>query len=68
MEQQKLTPKEQDILADLAKGLLYKEIAIQHNVSIDCVKKHAKNIYKKLGVRNKVEATNWFILKSMNSN
>lgn len=55
-----LTKKEEEVLALLAKGLLYKEMSVQFSISIDTVKKHCKNIYKKLNVRNRTEATNYF--------
>jgi two-component system, NarL family, response regulator LiaR len=48
-----LTKKEEEVLVVLAKGLLYKEISVQLSISIDTVKKHCKNIYKKLNVRNR---------------
>lgn len=55
-----LTRREQEILAALAKGYLYKEISHHFLISIDTVKKHCKNIYQKLKVRNRTEATNYF--------
>lgn len=55
-----LTKREQEVLAALAKGLLYKEIAHHLSISIDTVKKHCKNIYSKLQVRNRTEAVNHF--------
>lgn len=51
-----LTPKEQHVLELLSKGLMYKEIALALDFSIDSVKKHCKSIYKKLEVRNRTEA------------
>lgn len=58
-----LTKSELDILEFLAKGFLYKEIADKKCISIDTVKKHISNIYRKLQVNNKVEAVNKFNLK-----
>jgi two-component system, NarL family, response regulator LiaR len=55
-----LTKRENDVLELIAKGLLYKEIADMLYISLDTVKKHTKNIYKKLGVRNRTEATNQY--------
>lgn len=51
-----LTKREQEILSELASGKFYKEIAIECNISINTVKKHCKNIYRKPGVKNKAEA------------
>lgn len=56
-----LTGKEQQLLALLADGHLYKEIANKLAISIDTVKKHSSNIYKKLHVNNRTEATNIFL-------
>ena len=53
-----LSKTEHDILDLLAKGHLYKEIADIKEVTLDTVKKHVGNIYKKLHVNNKVEAIN----------
>lgn len=55
-----LTQREKEILELLSEGLLYKEIADQKCISIDTVKKHVGNIYRKLHVNNKVEAINKF--------
>jgi DNA-binding CsgD family transcriptional regulator len=52
-----LTPRERYVLSLLAQGLLYKEIAYYNSISIDTVKKHSKNIYRKLGARNRSEAS-----------
>jgi two-component system, NarL family, response regulator LiaR len=52
-----LTTKETQVCTLLAKGLLYKEIANLLGVNINTIKKHCKNIYKKLQVRNRTEAT-----------
>jgi two-component system, NarL family, response regulator LiaR len=53
-----LTPKEKEILDQLAKGLLYKEIASEKNISIETVKRHCYNIYTKMHVSNRTEAIN----------
>ncbi|KMQ63557.1 LuxR family transcriptional regulator [Chryseobacterium sp. BLS98] len=55
-----LTEREKEILELLSQGLLYKEIADKKFISIDTVKKHVGNIYRKLHVSNKVEAINKF--------
>lgn len=55
-----LTEREAEVLELLAQGLLYKEIADKKFISIDTVKKHVGNIYRKLHVSNKVEAINKF--------
>lgn len=58
-----LTKTESEVLEFLAQGFLYKEIADKKYISIDTVKKHINNMYRKLQVSNKVEAVNKFNLK-----
>lgn len=55
-----LTVTEKEVLELLAQGLLYKEIADKKNVTIDTIKKHIGNVYRKLQVSNKIEAINKF--------
>lgn len=52
----KLTPSELEVLKCLSKGLTNNEIATRRSVTKDTVKKHCKNIYKKLAVKNKTQA------------
>lgn len=52
-----LTRRETEVINELSKGLYYKEIAGKIFISPETVKKHVKSIYRKLGVRNRVEAT-----------
>jgi DNA-binding NarL/FixJ family response regulator len=56
-----LSKKETEVLIALAKGSLYKEIAADQQITINTVKKHCKNIYRKLEVRNRTEAANMFL-------
>lgn len=55
---EQLTTSEIEILKLLSEGLQYKEIALKKYISTETVKKHIGNIYKKLGVNNKIEAIN----------
>ena len=58
-----ITPREQEVLKLLAKGITYSEIAAQLGVTDETVKKHLKNIYRKMGVSNKIAAlTKWKML------
>ena len=56
-----ITPREEDVLKLLAKGLLYKEVADQLGISVKTMKKHIYNIYEKMHVHSKVEAVNKFL-------
>ncbi|MEI9911821.1 MAG: response regulator transcription factor [Bacteroidota bacterium] len=53
-----LTNREKEILEQLSKGLMYKEIASQLFLSSETVRKHVYHIYEKLHVSNRVEAVN----------
>jgi DNA-binding NarL/FixJ family response regulator len=51
-----LTAREKEILTSLSEGNSYKIIAEKYFVSIDTVRSHLKNIYKKLHVHSQTEA------------
>ncbi len=51
-----LSKREQEILAHLSKGFLYKEIAHDLHISVETVRTHLRRIYEKLHVRNRAEA------------
>jgi two-component system, NarL family, nitrate/nitrite response regulator NarL len=53
-----LTPRETQVLAQLAAGRANKEIARALDLQEITVKLHVRNIFRKLGVRNRVEAAN----------
>lgn len=50
-----LTAKEKEIVIGLVDGLSYKLIADRMSISIDTIRFHIKNIYKKLHVNSKAE-------------
>ncbi len=51
-----LTQREIEILEQLCKGLVYKQIADNLIISPSTVRKHTENIYRKLHVNNKLNA------------
>ena len=53
-----LSNREKEILQLLAKGLLYKEIANQLQITTGTVRVHIHKIYEKLHVQNRTEAIN----------
>jgi len=53
-----LTPREAEVLGLLVAGQSNKEIGRALDMQEVTVKLHARNIFRKLGVRNRVEATN----------
>jgi len=51
-----LTPREKEILVSLSKGIGYKAIAANYYISLDTVRAHIKNIYRKMQVHSQLEA------------
>ena len=51
-----LSNQESKILKYLSEGKLYKEIAVEMGISVNTVKKHLKNVYRKLQVSSRKEA------------
>ncbi|RBY79575.1 hypothetical protein DQ238_10290 [Geodermatophilus sp. TF02-6] len=54
-----LTARQIDILCAVAAGLSDSEIASELGLSVRTVSNHCAAIYRKIGVRSRVEATNW---------
>ena len=57
-----LTDRETEVLAALAKGYAYKEIAVRLNISFETVRTHLRAVYEKLHVHSRTEA----VLKFLN--
>lgn len=55
---EQLSSREKQILEELSRGLMYKEIASVLFISPETVRKHVYHIYEKLHVTNRVEAVN----------
>jgi DNA-binding NarL/FixJ family response regulator len=53
-----LTERELEVLRLIAKGFTYQNIADQLFISVQTIKKHMSNIFKKLQVNNKIAAVN----------
>lgn len=51
--QERITPREDQILQAVEAGLTNKEIAIRLDISLETVKSHIKNIYRKLEVNSR---------------
>ncbi len=62
-EKNKLSDKEQKIVVFLVDGLSYQKIADHMGMSIDGIRYHIKNIYKKLQVTSKAEVIKKYLGK-----
>ena len=51
-----LSPKEYKVLEKVAQGFLYKEIALEMQVTLETVRTHIRSIYQKLQVNTKTDA------------
>ena len=51
-----LSPREEMVLICLAKGLTYKQIADQLDISIDTIRTYLRRVYEKLHVQSRTEA------------
>ena len=60
---EKLTSREIEVLHALSEGEPFKNIANQLFVTIDTVRYHSKNIYKKLNVNSKLDAVKKYLKK-----
>ena len=59
MDDHLLTQTEKNILKEIALGKTTKEIAAEKNLSFHTINSHRKNIFRKLGVNNVLEATKY---------
>jgi DNA-binding NarL/FixJ family response regulator len=60
-----LTPREQDVIKQIAEGLSSEEIAESLIISKKTVDRHRANILEKLGMRNRVELTRYAIRRGL---
>jgi DNA-binding NarL/FixJ family response regulator len=60
-DMEQLTKREQEVLALLAQGFLYKEIAANLRITLHTVQGHVKHIYEKLHVQSRTEAALKFL-------
>ena len=60
-----LSEREKEILVSVASGLLNKEIADKHNISINTVITHRKNITRKTGIKTVAGLTVYAILNGL---
>ena len=54
-----LTPREQEVLRQIARGYQYKQIAKRLNISIKTVETHVSSVLRKLQLSNRHELARW---------
>ena len=61
---EELTPREQQIVQAIVDGLSYKLVADRFSISLDTVRSHIRQIYRKLQVNSKAEVISYSLKKS----
>jgi DNA-binding NarL/FixJ family response regulator len=59
-----LSGREEEVLTAVAEGLTNFEVAERLHISENTVKFHLQNIYQRLGVTNRTEASRWYLEKN----
>jgi DNA-binding NarL/FixJ family response regulator len=60
-ELDQLTPREREVLQHLARGYLYKEIALRLGISAKTVEAHVSAVLRKLQLSNRHELSRWAV-------
>ncbi len=58
-ELDQLTPREQEVLRQIARGYAYKQVARRLDISIKTVETHVSNVLRKLQLSNRHELARW---------
>lgn len=58
-ELDQLTPREQEVLRHIARGYLYKEVALRLGISAKTVEAHVSAVLRKLQLSNRHELSRW---------
>jgi DNA-binding NarL/FixJ family response regulator len=60
-----LTPREREVLQLLARGYLYKEIALRLGISAKTVEAHVSSVLRKLQLSNRHELSRWAVQRRL---
>ncbi len=60
-ELDQLTPREKEVLRYIARGYLYKEIALRLSISAKTVEAHVSSVLRKLQLSNRHELSRWAV-------
>jgi DNA-binding NarL/FixJ family response regulator len=64
-ELDQLTPREIEVLRHIARGYLYKEIALRLNISAKTVEAHVSAVLRKLQLSNRHELSRWAVQRRL---
>jgi DNA-binding NarL/FixJ family response regulator len=64
-ELDQLTPREREVLRLLARGYLYKEIALRLSISAKTVEAHVSSVLRKLQLSNRHELSRWAVARRL---
>ena len=64
-DEQDLTPREKEVLVQIAEGLTNPEIAEELTISVKTVDRHRENIMRKLNLHNRVDLVKYAIRKGL---
>jgi DNA-binding NarL/FixJ family response regulator len=64
-ELDQLTPREREVLRHIARGYMYKEIALRLNISAKTVEAHVSSVLRKLQLSNRHELSRWAVSRRL---
>jgi DNA-binding NarL/FixJ family response regulator len=64
-ELDQLTPREREVLRHIARGYMYKEIALRLSISAKTVEAHVSSVLRKLQLSNRHELSRWAVARRL---
>ena len=64
-ELDQLTAREREVLRQIARGYLYKEIGLRLNISVKTVEAHVSSVLRKLQLSNRHELSRWAVSRRL---
>ena len=64
-ELDQLTPREREVLRHIARGYMYKEIALKLSISAKTVEAHVSSVLRKLQLSNRHELSRWAVSRRL---
>jgi DNA-binding NarL/FixJ family response regulator len=64
-ELDQLTPREREVLRYIARGYMYKEIALRLSISAKTVEAHVSSVLRKLQLSNRHELSRWAVTRRL---